>query len=146
MHLQSSEYSKFLGAATLAIWGSQVGAQTFVYVEPNNPACPVIAVSPEPIPKTVKSGVSVPGSIRVRCSFTEGSYTVTLSSTDPNATFLPKTFLINFGSVSGTGAFSAKFATAGEQTIFATFTSNMGSPVLLGRFVSTNNIVNVVGP
>jgi hypothetical protein len=145
MHPQVSEYLKILGTTALAIWGGQIFGQTFVYVEPNNPACPVFSTPPQWTPKTVKSGVAVLGSIRVSCSFTEGSYTVMLSSTDPNATFSPKSFLVNFGNLSGSGAFSAKFATAGEQTIFATVTSNMGSPVLLGKFISANNVINVLG-
>jgi hypothetical protein len=146
MHFPSCVSSKLLGAATLAVCSSHGFAQTFVYVEPNNPACPVFAAAPQAAPKSVKVGVAVPGVIRVSCGFSEGSYTVLLSSTDPNATFSPKTFLVNFGSVSGSGGFSAKFATLGEQTIFATYTSNMGSPVLQGKFVSSNNVVNVVGP
>jgi hypothetical protein len=146
MHVQIRAYSKFLVTTALAVYGAQASGQTFVYVESNNAACPVVSMPPQPIPKTVKSGGSVVGSIRVSCSFTEGSYTVTLSSTDPSATFSPKSFLVNFGNLSGSGAFSAKFATVGEQTVFATFTPNMGSPVLTGKFVGTNNIVNVVSP
>jgi hypothetical protein len=143
---QFGKYSKLIAATALVILGGEGFGQTFVYVEPNNPSCSIATVAPQAAPKTVKSGVAVPGVIRVSCGFTEGSYTVLLSSTDPNASFTPKTFLVNFGSLSGSGAFSVKFATEGDQTIFATITSNMGSPVLLGRFVSTNNVVNVVGP
>jgi hypothetical protein len=146
MRFQFGKYSKSFGAVAVALWCSHGFAQSFVYIEPNNPSCPVIAAAPQAAPKTVKTGVSVPGIIRVSCSFREGSYTVSLNSTDPNATFSPKTFLVNFGSLSGPGTFTVKFATAGEQTIFATFTSNMGSPVLLGRFVSSNNVINVVTP
>jgi hypothetical protein len=148
MRFQVNEYSKFFGVVAMAAWCGHGMAQTFVYVEANNPSCPVpvpVAVL-QAAPKTVKSSVSVPGAIRVACSFREGSYTVTLSSTDPSATFSPKTFLVNFGTLSGSGAFSIKFATLGEQTIFATITSNMGSPPLFGKFISSNNIVNVVGP
>jgi hypothetical protein len=146
MRLQLGKYSKFCGAFVLTVSCGQGLAQTFVYVEPNNPSCPVVASVPKITPKSVKLGVSVPGAIRVSCSFSEGSYTVSLGSTDPNATFSPKTFLVNFGSLSGSGVFSAKFETLGEQTIFASITSNMGSPVLQGKFVSSNNVVNVVAP
>jgi hypothetical protein len=149
MLYQFARHSKFIAVAALAAlftWGGEGFAQTFVYVEPNNSSCSIAAVAPQAAPKSVKTGVAVPGVIRVSCGFTEGSYTVSLSSTDSNATFTPKTFLVNFGSLSGSGAFSVNFATVGDQTIFATITSNMGSPVLLGRFVSTNNVVNVVGP
>jgi hypothetical protein len=143
---QLVRYSKLMAVTTLLI-GSRYGlAQTFTYVEPNNPQCPVVAAATQAAPKTVKSGVAAQGAIRVSCGFAEGSYTVSLSSTDPNATFSPRTFLVNFGSLSGSGVFSAKFATVGDQTVFATITSNMGSPVLLGRFASTNNVVNIVGP
>jgi hypothetical protein len=137
---------QLFSAAAFTVWCSHGMAQTFVYVEPNNPACPILSSATQATPKTVKIGVTVLGAIRVSCSFAEGSYTVVLSSTDPKATFSPKTFLVNFGSLSGSGAFSAKFATVGEQTIFATITSNMGSPVLLGRFTSLTNIINVVEP
>jgi hypothetical protein len=143
---QFGTHSKFVVAAALLIWGGEGFAQTFIYVEPNNASCPNIAAAPQAAPKTVKSGAAVPGAIRVSCGFTEGSYTVILSSTDAKASFTPKTFLVNFGSLSGSGAFSVKFATSGEQTTFATITSNMGSPVLLGKFASADNVVNVVGP
>jgi hypothetical protein len=146
MLLQFGKHSKFIAAAASVILVGDGFAQTFVYVEPNNSSCSIAAVAPQAAPKSVKSGAAVPGAIRVSCGFTEGSYTVSLSSTDPNASFTPKTFLVNFGSLSGSGVFSAKFATSGEQTIFATITSNMGSPVLLGRFASTNNVVNVIAP
>jgi hypothetical protein len=146
MRLQVGKYSKVFGAVALAAWCGHGLAQTFVYVEPNNPKCPIPVAVPQAAPKTVKSGVPVSGAIRVACSFSEGSYTVTLSATDPNATFSPKTFLVNFGTLSGSGAFSIKFATLGEQTIFATITSNMGSPPLHGKFISSDNIVNVGSP
>jgi hypothetical protein len=134
------------GMVSLLVWCSQGLAQTFVYVEPNNPTCPIVTTATQVSPKTVKAGAPMSGAIRVSCGFVAGSYTVILSSTDPKATFSPKTFLVNFGSLSGSGAFSVKFTTAGEQTIFATITSNMGSPLLLGKFTSSNNVVNVVGP
>jgi hypothetical protein len=146
MRLQIGKYSKFFGAVAIAAWCGPGMAQTFVYSEANNPSCPAaISVAQAP-PKTVKSRMPVHGAIRVTCGFSEGSYTVTLSSTDSGATFSPKTFLVNFGTLSGSGVFSIKFTTLGEQTIFATITSNMGSPPLQGRFTSSNAIVNVVGP
>jgi hypothetical protein len=143
---QFGKYSKLIIFCALSICEKQGFAQTFVYVEPGNPSCQTAAVAPKVAPKTVKTGSVSLGAIRVRCGFTEGSYTVTLSSTDPNAIFTPKTFLVNFGSLSGSGAFSAKFATSGEQTIFATITSKMGSPILLGKFSSADNVVSVVSP
>jgi hypothetical protein len=145
MHPRFGLFRTLLVLALVA-WYEHGLAQTFVYVEPNNPACPVVAAPPLAVPKLVKSGALVSGALRVSCGFTEGSYTVTLSASDPNATFSPKTFLVNFGSLSGSATFAVKFATVGEQTIFATITSNMGSPVLLGKFTSFTNVVNVVGP
>jgi hypothetical protein len=130
----------------LMAWYQQGFAQTFVYVEPNNPLCPAVVAPPAAAPKAVKSGAPVAGALRVNCGFTEGSYTVILSASDPNATFSPKTFLVNYGKLAGSGIFAVKFATAGEQTVFATITSNMGSPILVGKFTSFNNVVSVVSP
>jgi hypothetical protein len=143
---QFGMHTKLIVVAALLIWGAEGLAQTFVYVEPNNPSCPIVGLAPQAAPKTVKSGAASRGAIRVSCGFTEGSYTVILNSTDAKASFTPNTFLVNFGSLSGAGTFSVKFATLGEQTIFATITSNMGSPVLLGKFTTADNVVNVVGP
>lgn len=133
-----------LGLIALAVCCEQALAQKLVYHEPGNPQCPAI-VQPTPnAPKTVKRGVSITGSVSVRCGFNHGSYTVILSSTDPQASFSPKTFLVNFGSLAGSGAFAVKFATSGQQTISASITSNMGSPMVPGRFSSFTNVVNVV--
>jgi hypothetical protein len=144
MRLQSRTCSQCLGVLALLVWCGPGLAQTFVYVEPDNSKCPVITAPPAATPKTVEVGASVAGALKVSCGFTEGSYTVILSSTDPNATLAPKTFLVNFGRLSGTGAFTAKFATTGLHTLSANITSNMGSPVLQGNFTSLNNVVNVV--
>ncbi len=158
MRLQFHKCLEFLGSAPvfgmsrvlsllgLLVWGCQALAQTFVYVEPDNPSCPVIAQPPPSAPQTVRSGVSVAGALKVGCGFSEGSYTVILNATDPNASFSPKSFLVNFGSLVGTGVFAVKFSTAGEQTISANITSNMGSPPLRGKFTSFTNVVTVVRP
>jgi hypothetical protein len=79
--------SRILGLFTLVVWCCPSLAQTFIYVEPDNPACPVIAVPPAAPPKKVAIGENVAGAIKVGCSFKEGSYTVTLSATDPSAIF-----------------------------------------------------------
>jgi hypothetical protein len=78
----------------------------------------------------------VPGRIHVGCGFDRGSYTVTLRSTDPGATFSPATFLVNFGRLVGQGAFAVTFSTAGVQRVSAAITSNMGSPPVQGQFFS----------
>jgi hypothetical protein len=124
--------------------------QNFYYVEPGVAACPV---APAPTtastmapPKAVKRGVSVPGSIRVSCGFDQGSYTVTLNSTDPSATFTPKTFLVNFGRIVGNGVFAVTFSTTGVQSVSTTISSNMGSPTVRGHFASPGNEFNVVNP
>ena len=86
------------------------------------------------------------GRISVDCGFDNGSYTVTLNSSDPGATFSPKTFLVNFGRIVGTGVFTVAFSTVGVQSVSATITSNMGSPAVRGYFVSPANQFNVVSP
>ncbi len=80
------------------------------------------------------------------CGFDQGSYTVSLNSTDPNATFSPKTFLVNFGRIVGSGAFTVRFSTVGVQSVSTTITSNMGSPAVRGHFASPANEFNVVSP
>jgi hypothetical protein len=132
------------GLLATLLWCRQGLAQTFVYIEPDNKLCPIAATAPVAAPTKVVIGASVFGSIKVSCGFTEGSYTVTLRASDPEANFSPKTFLVNFGKLAGTGAFTVKFATEGEHKISATITSNMGSPVQKGKFTSFNNVVNVV--
>jgi hypothetical protein len=136
---------------TLVLLSSVIGpgqglCQSLYYVEPGNNACPVRSASAAVAPKKVQRGASVPGSISVSCGFGKGSYTVTLSSTDPGATFSPKSFLVNFGSLAGDGNFSVIFATTGIQTISAAITSNMGSPAVLGRFASVTNEFDVALP
>ena len=88
----------------------------------------------------------MPGSIRVGCEFDQGSYTVTLNSIDPSATFLPKTFLVNFGRIVGKGAFAVAFSTARMHSLSAAITSNMGSPAVPGYFASPVNQFIVVNP
>jgi hypothetical protein len=136
------------GVALLFFAGiaSQSFGQSFVYVEPGNAACPMVSPSAPTLPKPAKRGESMAGAISVACGFEKGSYTVTLSSTDPGATFSPKSFLVNFGSVSGTGSFSITFATLGVQSISVAITSNMGSPALSGRFLSLANEFEVLLP
>ena len=80
------------------------------------------------------------------CGFDKGSYTVTLYSTDPGATFSPKTFLVNFGRIVGNGSFAVTFSTVGVQKVSTTITSNMGSPAVRGHFASRVNEFNVVNP
>ena len=86
------------------------------------------------------------GSISVACGFDHGSYTVTLNSTDPGATFSPKTFVVNFGRIVGSGVFAVKFSTVGVQRVSMTITSNMGSPAVRGHFASAASEFNVVNP
>jgi hypothetical protein len=117
--------------------GARPGAcQDFQYVDPALAACPAPPAPGTASPRAVRAGVPQPGSITVACGFDAGSYTVTLESTDPAATFTPKTFLVNFGRVAGRGRFTVTFATAGVQSVSASITSNMGSPPVRGRFAS----------
>jgi hypothetical protein len=127
----------------LALMSAHSAAQSFVYVEPGNPSCPVLSSPAQVVPKKIAKGTPSSGSISVGCGFEKGSYTVKLTSTDAGATFSPTTFLVNFGSLAGSGAFVVTFATAGTQTISASIISNMGSPAVPGRFMSVNNTVEV---
>ena len=86
------------------------------------------------------------GSVSVACGFEEGSYTVTLNSTDPGARFSPKTFLVNFGRIVGSGVFAVTFSTVGVQRISTAVTSNMGSPAVRGHFASPADEFTVVNP
>lgn len=117
---------------------AQAFCQSLYYTEPGNASCPAHPAQKAAAPKKVQSGAVVPGSISVSCGLGKGSYTVTLNSSDPGATFSPKSFLVNFGSLAGDGAFTVTFATAGVQIISANITSNMGSPAVPGRFASAN--------
>jgi hypothetical protein len=131
----------------VVLTGSQPSlGQNFVYAEPGNPACPVLSPPAPTAAKTVKTGVAIPGSLKVGCGFDKGSYTVILNASDPLAAFSPKSFLVNFGSLSGPAKFTLTFATAGTHTISATITSNMGSPAVPGRFSSLTNEFAVVRP
>jgi hypothetical protein len=130
----------------LFVVSEQVSCQTFHYVEPGVAACPAAPGPPTAAPKAVPRGVPMSGSISVACGFDQGSYTVTLNSTDPGATFIPKTFIVNFGRVAGNGVFAVTFSTIGVQRVTTTITSNMGSPAVRGRFASSANEFNVVNP
>jgi hypothetical protein len=123
--------------------GSSFG-QTFIYVDAGLASCPAAPAPATGAPKRIAIGVSAPGRINVSCGFDQGSYTVTLSSSDAAATFSPKTFLVNFGRVVGNGTFAVTFSTAGVQSVSASITSNMGSPAVLGHFASSANQFNVV--
>jgi len=130
----------------LAVVARQGACQSFVYVEPGIASCPAAPASAAAAAKTVQRGVPVSGSISVTCGFDQGSYTVTLNSTDPGATFSPKTFLVNFGRIVGKGAFTVTFSTVGVQSVSTAITSNMGSPTVRGYFASSANEFKVVTP
>lgn len=130
----------------LAFAAQQGTCQTFVYVEPGIPSCPAAPASTAAAAKTVQRGAPVSGSISVTCGFDQGSYTVTLNSTDPGATFSPKSFLVNFGRIVGSGAFVVRFSTVGVHSVSAAITSNMGSPAVRGHFASAANEFKVVSP
>jgi hypothetical protein len=131
---------------SFVIGSGQGLAQSLYYAEPGNASCPLRAAPTAVVPKKVQSGAPLPGSISVNCGFDKGSYTVTLSSTDPGATFSPKSFLVNFGSLVGNGAFTVTFASVGVQALSATITSNMGSPAVPGRFAGVTNEFDVTRP
>jgi hypothetical protein len=135
-----------LAALALALAPGLGEGQTFHYVEPADPSCPQVPSPTGAGPKTVVRGMPVPGRIQVNCGFGQGSYTVTLNATDPGASFIPRTFLVNFGRVVGDGVFVLRFSTAGVQRVSATITSNMGSPPVRGRFTSAADEFEVVVP
>ena len=132
--------------SALAVGAQQGACQSFVYVEPGVVSCPAVPAATAAAAKLVQRDAPVSGSINVRCGFDKGSYTVTLNSTDPSATFSPKTFLVNFGRMVGNGVFTVRFSTVGVQSVSTTITSNMGSPAVRGHFASPANEFNVVSP
>lgn len=135
-----------LPALCLCAAPAPAAGQAFVYVEPGLAACPAAPVASSASPRTVRSGVALAGSIRVSCGFDKGSYTLSLSSSDPRAVFSPASFLVNFGRLSGDGAFAVTFATPGVHGVSVAITSNMGSPPVRGRFSSATSEFNVVPP
>ena len=141
-----SAVCKTLLVLGLAVGAERVSCQSFYYVEPGVASCPAAPVPTTAAAKTAARGVAVPGGISVACGFDEGSYTVTLSSSDPGATFSPKTFVVNFGRIVGNGAFTITFSTVGIQRVSTAITSNMGSPPVRGHFASPANEFNVVTP
>lgn len=130
----------------LAVGARHSASQDLVYVEPGVASCPAAPASPATIAKTVQRGTPVPGKIDVRCGFDQGSYTVTLNSSDPGASFKPKTFIVNFGRVVGPAAYTVTFSTLGVHGVSAVITSNMGSPVVQGQFAGSAHQFNVVMP
>jgi hypothetical protein len=130
----------------LAVSSGHARCQNFYYVEPGVAACPAPPVPTTAAAKPVPIGAPQPGRLNVACGFDRGSYTVSLDSTDPGATFSPKTFLVNFGRLVGNGAFAVTFSTVGRQRVSATITSNMGSPTVRGHFASPGNEFDVVKP
>ena len=121
-------------------------SQTFDYVEAGVAGCPATMASSGATAKTVMRGVAVQGVVRVSCGFSQGSYTVTLNATDPDAAFAPRSFLVNFGRIVGDGVFTVTFSTLGIHRLSTTITSNMGSPAVKGRFVSAGDTFHVVSP
>jgi hypothetical protein len=138
--------TKALLGLALAVGAEHALCQSFHYAEPGLASCPVAPAPTTAAPKSVPRGVPVFGSLNVACGLDQGSYTVTLNSTDPGATFSRPTFLVNFGRIAGNAAFSVTFTTAGVQSVSTTITSNMGSPAVRGHFVSRDNRFNVVSP
>ena len=130
----------------LAVGSERSYSQSLYYVEPGVASCPAAPAPTTAAPRAVARGVPMSGSISVACGFEGGSYTVTLNSTDAGATFSPKTFLVNFGRIVGSGVFAVTFSTVGVQSVSTTITSNMGSPTVRGNFVSPANQFNVVSP
>ena len=141
-----SVVSRSLLVLAFAIGSEPCCGQNFYYVEPGVASCPAAPAPTAAAPNVVPRGVPMSGSISVACGFDEGSYTVILNSTDPAATFSPKSFIVNFGRIVGSGVFSVTFSTVGVQRVSTTITSNMGSPAVRGHFASAASAFNVVNP
>ena len=139
-------HGRALLCLALAVGARHSAGQDLVYVEPGVAACPAAPAPTAAVAKTVQRGAPVSGKIDVRCGFDQGSYTVTLNSSDPGATFKPKTFIVNFGRVIGRAAYTVAFSTLGVHGVSAAITSNMGSPVVRGRFAGSVYEFNVVLP
>lgn len=133
-------------AGVIGVGAGHAWCQRLHYVEPGVAACLAPAAPAAAAPKVVPRGVAVAGSLHVSCGFEQGSYTVSLGSTDPEATFVPSSFLVNFGRIAGNGAFAVTFSTVGVQTISTRISANMGSPAVAGRFVSVDPGFKVVEP
>jgi hypothetical protein len=144
--LKTAQCKTLLGL-TLAVSAPHSHAQHFYYVEPGLATCPAApAATSAAEPRVVKRGLPVAGSIQVGCGFDQGSYTVSLNSTDLNATFTPKTLVVNFGRFASKGAYTVTFSTPGVQAVSLSITSNMGSPAVRGSFVSTATEFKVAAP
>ena len=128
----------------LALGHSPSAGQDLYYVEPGAASCPRVPEPHAARPKNVALGTPVRGRINVDCGFADGSYTVTLSATDPGAVFAPRAFHVNFGQIIGDGAYDVTFATVGNHSVTASVTSNMGSPAVRGHFVGPDTAFNVV--
>ena len=128
----------------LAVGATPGMGQTLVYVEPGIASCPALPATIAP--RTVQRGAPVVVSLLVTCGFDQGSYTVSLNSSDAAATIAPKTLLINFGRVAGNGSYTVRFSTVGVHTLSAAITSNMGSPAVRGQFVGAVKEFKVVQP
>ena len=137
---------KTLLVLAFAVGSERASCQNLYYVEPGFASCPAAPAPTTAAPRAVTRGVPMSGSINVACGFEAGSYTVTLNSTDPGATFSPKTFLINFGRIVGKGVYAVTFSTVGVQSVSTTITSNMGSPPVRGHFASSASEFNIVSP
>jgi hypothetical protein len=131
-------------ALGLALVAGNGACQTLQYIEPGVAGCPAAPVSAA-TPTPVAAGAPVSGRLIVSCGLDQGSYTVSLGSTDPRATFAPKTLLVNFGRVVGPGTYVVTFSTPGLHGVSASVTSNMGSPAPRGSFVSADGAFEVVG-
>lgn len=132
-------------ALTLGLGAGPGAGQTLQYIEAGVAGCPAPpAAAAASAPRPVKAGTAVVGRLRVSCGLDQGSYTVTLGSTDPGATVVPRTMLVNFGRVVGNGGFVVTFATPGVHGITTAITANMGSPPARGRFVGVGSEFEVV--
>lgn len=106
------------------------------YAEPGLAGCQPMPATVPTAARSLRLGVAVPGRIAIGCGLDQGSYTVTLRSSGGEATFAPPAFIVNFGRVVGSGAFTATFSTPGVHHVIGSITPNMGSPVVRGQFAA----------
>lgn len=142
----SVAFETLLALALAAGTVPTAGQVLLYYVEPGVVSCPPAPAQATAAPRLVSRGVAVRGRIRVVCGLDQGSYTITLNSTDPGATFSPRTFVVNFGRLVGKGDFAVTFSTVGSHSVSAAITSNMGSPGVKGYFASPTGEYKVVHP
>jgi hypothetical protein len=136
------QLSRFLVVVAFVSLSSISFALNFVYFAP--PACNVSVAPPVVPPIEIATGSEATGRVTVLCGLNTGTYTITVSSTDPSAIITPNSFTITNGV--GGGPYTVRFQTLGAQSMSATIVANAGSPAAVGLLDSSRTTFNVVRP